>query len=80
MKCQNDNTSYGLGRGRLVSSSNKGSEFRYTVARQFSSGDERIGEVIQVPDSFFFFFFFFLGGGGAFLIGILTCITNLIGH
>ena len=39
------------GRGRLVPSSHKGSEFRYTVVRQFSRGDERIKDGIPVPDS-----------------------------
>ena len=51
VKRQNDNTSPGLGRGRLVPSSHKESEFRYTVIRLFSRGGERIGEVIPVPDS-----------------------------
>ena len=50
-KRQNVNTSPGLGRGRVVPSSNKGSEFRYAVVQQFSRGDERIREVIPVPDS-----------------------------
>ena len=59
MKRQNDNTSPGLGRGKLVPSSHKGSEFKYTVVRQFSRGDERIREVILQR-----LFFFFLGGGG----------------
>ena len=55
-----------------LSSSHKGSEFRfrYTVVRHFSSGDERIEEVIPVPDSFV----------KAFLIGFFTCITDLVGH
>ena len=41
----------GIGRGRLVPSSNKGSKFRYTIVRQFSRGDERIREDIPIPDS-----------------------------
>ena len=63
VKHQNDNTSPGLGRGRLVPSSQKGSEFRYAVVRQVSRGDERIWEVIPVPDGL---------GKEAFLIGIFT--------
>ena len=51
MKRQNDNTSPGLGRGRLVptcsSHNEKGNEFRYAVVRQFSRGDERIREDIH---------------------------------
>ena len=35
VKRQNDNTSPGLGRGRLVPSSHKGSEFRYAIVRQY---------------------------------------------
>ena len=41
----------GIGRGRLVPSSHKGSKFRYTIVRQFSREDERIREDIPVPDS-----------------------------
>ena len=41
----------GIGRGRLVPSSHKGSKFRYTIVRQLSRGDERIREDIPVPDS-----------------------------
>ena len=59
MKRQNDNTSLGLGTGRLVPSSHKGSEFRYAVLRQFSTGDERIGELIPVPDSLWKEVFFY---------------------
>ena len=47
------------------------SEFIYTVVRQFSSGGERISEVILVPDSL---------GKGAFLIGVFTSRGNLKGH
>ena len=50
----------GLGQGRLVPSSHKGSKFRYTIVRQFSRGDERIREDIPVPDSL---------GKEAFLVG-----------
>ena len=57
VKRQNDNTSPGLGRGRLVHSSHKGSKFR------FSRGDERIREDILVPDSL---------GKEAFLIDVFT--------
>ena len=46
-----------------VPSSHKGSEFRYAVVRQFSRGDERIMEDIQVPDSL---------GKEAFLVGVFT--------
>ena len=46
-----DKTSTGLGRGRLVPSSHKGSESRYAVVRHFSRGDERIREDIPIPDS-----------------------------
>ena len=52
VKRQNDNTLLRLGRGRLVPSSHKGSEFRYTVVRQFVRGDERIRDAIPVPDGF----------------------------
>ena len=68
---QNGNTSPGLDQGRLVPSSHKGSEFRYAVARQFSRGDERIREVIPVPDCL---------GKEAFLIGIFTSRGNLKGQ
>ena len=73
VKCQNDNTSPGLGRGRLVPtcSSHKGSEFRYAVIRQFSIGDERIREDISVPDSL---------RKEVFLIGVFTSRGNLKGH
>ena len=71
VKRQNDNTSPELGRGRLVPSSHKGSEFRYTVARQFSRGDERIREDIPVPDTL---------EKEAFLIGVFTSRGNLKGH
>ena len=71
MKRQNDNISPGLGRGRLVPSSHKGSEFRYAVVRQVSRGDERIREDIPVPDSL---------GKEAFLIGVFTSRGNLKGH
>ena len=40
VKCKNDNTSPGLGRGRFVPSSHEGREFRYAVIGQFSRGDE----------------------------------------
>ena len=53
----------GIGRGRLVPSSHKGSKFRYTIGRQFSRGDERIREDIPVPDSL---------GKETFLVGIFT--------
>ena len=53
----------GIGRGRLVPSSHKGSKFRYTVVRQFSRGDERIREDIPVPDSL---------GKETFLVGTLN--------
>ena len=51
----------GIGRGRLVPSSHKGSKFRYTFVGQFSRGDERIREDIPVPDSL---------GKETFLVGI----------
>ena len=51
VKPQNDNTSPGLGRGRLVPRSHKGSKFRYAAVRKFSRGDERIREDIPSPDS-----------------------------
>ena len=53
----------GIGRGRLVPSSNKGSKFRYTIVRQFSRGDERIREDIPIPDSL---------GKETFQVGIYT--------
>ena len=71
VKRQNDNTSPGLGQERLVPSSHKGSEFRYKVVRQFSGGDERIREVIPVPDSL---------GKDAFLICVFTNRGNLKSH
>ena len=52
VKRQNDNILPGIGRGKLVPSSHKGSGFRYAVVRQFSNGDERIREDIPVPASF----------------------------
>ena len=58
----------GIGRGRLVPSSHKGSKFRYTIVRQFSRGDERIREDIPVPDSL---------GKETFLVGIFTSSGNL---
>ena len=71
MKRQNDNTSPGLGRGRLVPSSHKGSKFRDTIVRQFNRGDERIREDIPDPDSL---------GEEAFLVGIFTSRGNLKDH
>ena len=68
VKRQNDNTSPGLGRGRLVPSSHKG---RDAYVRHFSRGDERIREDIPVPDS--------LGGKEAFLIGFFASRGNLRG-
>ena len=58
----------GIGRGRSVPSSHKGSKFRYTIVRQFSRGDERIREDIPVPDSL---------GKETFLVGIFTSSGNL---
>ena len=58
----------GIGRGRLVTSSHKGSQFRYTIVRQFSRGDERIREDIPVPDNL---------GKETFLVGIFTSSGNL---
>ena len=43
----------GIGRGRLVPSSHKGSKFRYTIVRQFSRGDERIREDKENPSLVF---------------------------
>ena len=57
----------GIGRGRLVPSSNKGSKFRYTIDRQFSRGDERIREDIPIPDSL---------GKETFQVGIYTSSGN----
>ena len=57
----------GIGRGRLVPSSHKGSKFRYTIVREFSRGDERIREDIPVPDSL---------GKETFLVGIFTYATD----
>ena len=68
---QNDNTSPGLGRGRLVPSSHKGTKLRYAIVRQFSRGDERVREDIPVPDSL---------GKEAFLVGIFTSSGNLKDH
>ena len=64
-------TSSGLGRGRLVPSSHNGIEFRYTVVRQFSRGDERIREVIPVPESL---------GKATFLTGVFASTGNPKGH
>ena len=58
----------GLGRGRLVPSSHKGSKFRYSIVRQFGRGDERIREDIPVPDSL---------GKEAFLVGIFTLAVGI---
>ena len=58
----------GIGRGRLVPSSHKGSKFRYTIVRQFSRGDERIREDIPIPDSL---------GKETFQVGIYTSSGNL---
>ena len=51
MKRLNDNTSPGLGQGSVAPSFHKRSEFRYTVVRQFSRGNQEIREVIPDPDS-----------------------------
>ena len=58
----------GIGRGRLVPSSHKGSKFRYTIVRHFRRGDERIREDIPVPDTL---------GKETFLVGIYTSRGNL---
>ena len=71
VKRQNGNTSPGLGPGRLVPSSHKGTEFRYAVVRQFGRGDERNRGDIPVHDSL---------GKEAFLIGVFTSRGNLKGH
>ena len=61
----------GIGRGRLVPSSNKGSKFRYTIVRQFSRGDERIREDIPIPDSL---------GKETFQVGIgMGCFGQFLG-
>ena len=41
----------GIGRGKLVARSHKGSKFRLANVRQFPREDERIREDIPVPDS-----------------------------
>ena len=46
-------------------------DFRYTIIRQFSSGNQRIREVIQFPDSL---------GEDAIFIGVLTSRGYLKGH
>ena len=71
VKRQNDNTSPGLGRGRLVLSSHKGSKFRNAIVQNFSRGDKRVREDIPVPYSL---------GKEAFLVGIFTSIGNLKDH
>ena len=58
----------GIGQGRLVPSSHKGSKFRYTIVRQFRRGDERIREDIPVPDTL---------GKETFLVGIYISRGNL---
>ena len=52
MKHQNDNRSPGAETGeKLVPSCNNRSKLRHTTIQQFSRGNQRIREVVPVPDS-----------------------------
>ena len=67
VKCQNDNPSPGA----VVPGSHKRSKLRHTIIRQFSRGNQRIREVIPIPDS---------SGKEPISIGVFTSRGYLKGH